>query len=74
MLYILCVGGIAYRNSTFGKPKRNILYSGVHCRGSETEVRDCTHHRLATGTVTGNVAGVQCGSTGILHNNMIDND
>ena len=53
---------MAYTNSTFGKPRRNIVYSGVHCRGSETEVRDCNHHRLPADTVNGSVAGVQCGS------------
>lgn len=47
-------------NSLFGTPKRAIVYSNVNCRGSETQLRDCTHSRLRPERTKGGVAGVRC--------------
>ena len=54
------LGGEAVLNSLFGEPKRAIVYSNVNCRGTETELRDCTHNRLYPERVDGDVAGVRC--------------
>uniref|UniRef100_A0A1X7TXL8 SRCR domain-containing protein n=1 Tax=Amphimedon queenslandica TaxID=400682 RepID=A0A1X7TXL8_AMPQE len=46
-------GGEAVLNSLFGEPKRAIVYSNVNCRGTETELRNCTHNRLYPERVDG---------------------
>lgn len=59
-MYFHCLGGMAVRDSQFGKPRRGIVYNFVSCRGTEYQLRDCTHTRLNPELTTGNVAGVMC--------------